>query len=194
MGTKPLVAIGLWLAVIGAGFGWLMDYEYRPGAPAVDPHAWPASSRLVRDPDRWTLVLFLHPYCPCSQGTLQELSELCPRYASQLRTYMIFCKPPGTPEGWERTATWRQAVSMKGVTVCSDEDDSERRHFGAMTSGQVFLYDDCGRLRYCGGITRGRGQTGANAGRQAVEALLLDRPATLHEGPVYGCPLVDAGP
>ncbi len=195
VGTKALVSIGLWLALIGVGFGWLAAYESRPGAAAEGPRAWPADSRLNLDPGRWTLVLFLHPHCPCSKATLDELSELVPRYAGRLRAYVIFCKPAGTPEGWERSATWRQAMSTAGVTVCTDEDDSERRRFGALTSGQVFLYaDHGGELRYRGGITRARGMAGPNAGRQAVETLLGGGTAPDRECPVYGCPLVDPEP
>jgi hypothetical protein len=191
VGTKSLAAVGLWLAVVGAGFGWLAVYESRPGAAADGPRDWPADSRLAREPGRWTLVLFLHPRCPCSKATLEELAELTPRFADRLRTYAVFCKPEGTPEGWEQTAMWRQAASIGGVTACSDEGDAERRRFGARTSGQVFLYDGKdGRLRSCGGITRARGMAGPNAGRRAVESLLSGRPAAA-EGPVYGCPLVD---
>jgi hypothetical protein len=189
------MAISLWLALVGAGFCWLAIHESRPGAAADGPRVWPADSRLSRDPGRWTLVLFLHPHCPCSKATLDELFNVIPQYAGRARTYVIFCKPGGTPDGWEKTATWRRADSIGGVTVCTDEDDTERRCFGALTSGQVFLYDNHdGRLCYCGGITRARGMAGQNPGRQAIESLLSGGPATIYEGPVFGCPLVDPEP
>jgi hypothetical protein len=191
VGIKPLVAIGLWLAVIGAGFAWLAVYEFRPGKTAVAPHTWPASSHLDRGSNLCTLVLFLHPYCACSYATLEELSELRSRHASQLRTLLVFCRPQGTPAGWEKTSLWQRAGSIKGATVYYDNDDSERRQFGALTSGQVFVYDARGRLCYSGGITRARGQIGTNAGLQAVESLLDDRQASIRACPVYGCPLVD---
>ena len=195
MTTKSLMAISLWLAVVGAGFCWLAIHESRPGAAAYGPLVWPADSRLVRDPGRWTLVLFLHPHCQCSKATLDELLNAIPPYAGRVRTYVIFCKPDGTPDGWEKTATWHRAASIGDVTVYTDENDVERRRFGALTSGQVFLYDSHdGRLCYCGGITRARGVAGQNPGRQAIESLLSGQPAAIYEGPVFGCPLVDPEP
>jgi hypothetical protein len=60
-----------------------------------------------------------------------------------------------------------------------------------LTSGQVLVFDRRGRVSYSGGITRARGQTGANAGRAAVEAILRGGSPPYPSGPVFGCPLVD---
>src|SRR6516164_10249235 len=139
---NAIFAAGLvaWAALVGAGFGWLALYETRPGAGAAATRSWPAESGLRRDPDRWTLLLFLHPRCPCSQASLQELEELLPGNAARLRARIICNKPKGVPEGWEKTATWRQAMAMKNVDVICDENDGERACFGVATSGQVLLY------------------------------------------------------
>jgi hypothetical protein len=79
---------------------------------------------------------------------------------------------------------------MSRVIVHCDEGDLQRSCFGAMTSGQAFLYDKKGRLQFSGGISRARGRTGPNAGRQAIESLLHGVSTPIHESPVFGCPLV----
>ena len=135
--------------------------------------------------------MFLHPHCPCSRASLEELGHLLSSNSDELRAFVIFCKPEGAPDGWEKTALWQQAAGMKGIDVSSDDQDQERRRFGARTSGQVLLFDRRGRLAYSGGITRARGQAGANPGRSAVEAILRGQPPSSRSGPVFGCPLVD---
>ena len=135
--------------------------------------------------------MFLHPHCPCSGASLEELAVLLSANSHGLRTFVVFCKPDGTPDGWEKTALWQQAVGMKGIDVCWDNQDEERHRFGARTSGQVLLFDQRGHLAYSGGITRARGQVGANPGRSAVEAILRGQSPPSGSGPVFGCPLVD---
>jgi hypothetical protein len=122
---------------------------------------------------------------------LEELAELLPSNSSCLRAFVVFCKPDGVPDGWEKTALWQQAAGMKVIDVSWDDQDEERRRFGAQTSGQVFLFDRRGRLLFSGGITPARGQTGANLGRSAVEAILRGQSPSSRWGPVFGCPLVD---
>jgi hypothetical protein len=189
--VKVLVGLAAWLGVVGLGFWGLALYETRPGTEAAAPPSWPAQSGLALDPDRPTLMLFLHPHCPCSRASLNELEGLLQRHPQDLRTYVLVCKPPGVPEGWEQSATWQQAVALPGVRLQADDRDRERRLFGAETSGQVLLFDRTGRLRYSGGITPARGREGDNPGRAAVEALLRGETAAVSQGPVFGCPLTD---
>jgi hypothetical protein len=194
VGTKALVAIGIWGTVIAAGFYWLAAYEFRQGLQASAPPRWPASSQLALDPTRWTLVQFLHPYCPCSDASREQVADLISVHGGKLRIYLIFCKPEGTPADWEKTALWRRATLMEKGNVVCDEFDSERRCFGALTSGQAFLYDSRGQLRFSGGITSARGRVGPSPGRRAIESLLEGVDVPLSQAPVYGCPLIGPEP
>jgi hypothetical protein len=186
-----LIGLSAWAAVAVLGFWSLALYETRPGREAEPPPDWPDRCRLRRDSDRPTLLMFLHPHCPCSRASLEELGVLLHANSDGLLAFVVFCKPDGVPDGWERTALWQQAAGMKGIDVSWDTQDEERRRFGAQTSGQVFLFDRRGCLSYSGGITPARGQTGANPGRSAVEAVLRGQPPPSRSGPVFGCPLVD---
>jgi len=76
--------------------------------------------------------------------------------------------------------------------VLTDEDGIEARSFGAVTSGQALLYSAQGRLLFSGGITESRGHSGDNAGRSAIESLVMNGSEGLRtpaSTPVYGCPL-----
>jgi hypothetical protein len=191
--SKVSVVIGflVWAAVAVLGFWCLAAYETRPGSEADPPQAWPDRSRFSRDSERPTLLMFLHPHCPCSRASLEELAALLSANSDGLRALVVFCKPEGAPDSWEQSALWRQASGMKGIDVVCDLEDEERCRFGARTSGQVLVFDGRGRLSYSGGITRARGLAGANPGRAAVEAILRGQSPSCRSGPVFGCPLVD---
>ena len=182
-----------WLAASGATFYLAQDYEASPGRPAAAPESWPAGSELRRVPGRASLVTFLHPRCPCSRATIDELEVLLSHCPGRVASTVVFQDEAGAAAG---SALWRRAAVVRGVTVVAD-DGTERRRFGGFTSGETLLYAADGRLLFRGGITAGRGHRGESPGRSAVEAFLLDpgfAPPESPHGPVYGCPLAAEPP
>jgi hypothetical protein len=91
-----------------------------------------------------------------------------------------------------RPDLWRIATALPNVTAVRDADGLEARRFGVETSGQPLLYDHRGALIFSGGITGARGQTGGNAGQQALVALLTRGHADRRGSNVFGCPLFEA--
>jgi hypothetical protein len=180
---------GLWLAGAVGGMGLLWNYSITPGTAGDPPSAWPASSRIPQRPDSLTLIMAVHPQCPCSRASIGELSALMARTTGRLRAWVIFVRPPGFSTDWAKSDLWRSASAIPGVTAVVD-DGREARLFGAATSGQTMVYDGGGRLLFTGGVTAARGHWGDNAGVSAIAALLGD-PAPRANGktPVYGCPL-----
>ena len=111
----------------------------------------------------------------------------------RLATAVLMLRPAGMPDDWVHTDLWSSAAAIPGVSVLADDEGAEARRFGAATSGQALLYSADGQLLFAGGITESRGHSGDNAGRSAIESLVLGsqtipttRPALT---PVYGCPL-----
>jgi hypothetical protein len=183
--------IVFWLALVGVGLHSIFLYEATPGISADSKQVWPAESKLESPDGSASLLMIVHPRCPCSKASLGELEVLMPKIKDRVRAQVVFVRPPGVSSGWEQGELWDRAKAIPGVTVVVDEDGREADRFGSRTSGQVMLFGTDGRLMFSGGITAGRGHAGANAGSQAIESILLAGKHEADSTMVYGCPLFD---
>jgi hypothetical protein len=200
-----LIAIGLgtWLAVVGTGLSILRMYSLTPGVAGTPAAVWPKTSRIVSLADHPTLVMIVHPHCPCSRASIGELAILMAHSYGRLMAYVVFVDPPGFGETWTKSDLWSSAGSIPRVARIID-NGTEAKLFGAATSGQTMVYDRVGRLVFSGGITAARGHFGNNAGLSAIIALMntasssgfphtapFENKAVAHEEQiaVFGCPL-----
>ena len=182
----------VWLAIIGAGTLLMLLHSQQPGPDGAAPQRWPESSPVHFDTGTPTIVMFLHPHCPCTRATVGELERLMAHFQGQVHAHVWFIRPPGVTEAWVKTDLWQSAEAIPGVTVHGDEDGAIARMFHAETSGQTDLYDRHGRLLFQGGITVSRGHAGDNAGRSAIAALLAHQPFSGTRTPVFGCSLSES--
>ena len=187
----PAIAGALWVMAVGSGMTMLWAYAEAPGAAASPPAVWPRDSRIRPSAERATLVMLAHPYCPCTRASIEELDRLMAQAGDRLTADVLFVTPSDAGGGWDATDLWRSAAAIPGVSVRDDPDGIEARRFGALTSGQVLLYDAAGRLRFSGGITPARGHAGDSAGRSVIVALLAGASPASVETPVFGCSLLD---
>lgn len=188
--TAVLFAAGLvWLATVAAAYQALRQFESTPGHAAVAPVAWPAASRIALEP-AWTLVMLIHPHCSCSRASVEELQAIIESVPS-LRSTVLVYRPSDFRRGWEKTEVVEAASHLRRTRIVIDEDGREARLFGGFTSGQTFLYDRNGRLRFAGGITMLRGQTGLNRGRTDIIDIARSR-ASRATHPVFGCAIVSS--
>jgi hypothetical protein len=181
----------IWLGAVGFGLYYVWAYENAPGKSATAPPAWPIASKIRRN-DLPTLVLFIHPHCPCSRATIGELAVLMAHSQDLVNAHAMFVKPAGFQEDWAQTDLWHSAMAIPGVSVSLDEDGTEARRFGSVTSGQAVLYSTEGKLLFSGGITGSRGHSGDNDGRAAILSILTTGNTPTTATPVFGCPLVNA--
>jgi hypothetical protein len=185
-----LAAYVTWGTVVGVGFAKLWRYTYTPGIAAAASSSWPPGASVQRAADRPTLVLIVSPGCPCSQATVRELARVVARTPARAAIRMIFdvtSSDGGMPP--QESRLWKMANDIPGVVTVVDRDGSETAAFGAYVSGQAFLYDADGRLRFRGGITAARGHGGDNDGADSLVALLTGGVAPLDHTPVFGCAL-----
>lgn len=175
-----------------AGFAVLGRYSSTPGSQADAPPRWPQASSLELDGERFTLLVFAHPRCPCTRATLEELDRLVARCAGRLRPSVVFQVPAGLDLEWARGDLWQKASAMAQVEVRADPEGLEARRFGARTSGQALLYDPRGELLFAGGLTNARGHQGASEGADDVASLSRGGEAACCETPVFGCSLFGA--
>jgi hypothetical protein len=186
------LAVLLWLGCIVFGFACLAKRDRTAGTAGHPPVQWQQSSLVALDPVKPTLVMLVHPQCPCSRASISELNHLLALCPDRAAASVLFLKPAGYSKAWAQTALWRQASAIPGVSVLLDDNGDMARRFGAATSGQTLVYAPSGRLLYQGGLTGSRGHEGDNAGLFEVAALLGGRQtpeAAARQEPVYGCPL-----
>lgn len=184
-------ALVLWLTLVCGATVLMTRYSNIPGNDWQAPVAWPKDSGLAFDPNHPTLLMFVHPHCPCTRASLGELERLLAEISDQPNVQIVFVKPMGTAPDWARTDLWRSALSVRGVKVYLDNGGLEGQRFHAQTSGQTLLYDREGKLQFQGGVTIARGHAGDNPGRTALRELLRGGHASQIQTPAFGCSLFD---
>lgn len=189
-----LGATALWFVAVCLGGGVLQRYEQTPGAAANAPAIWPDASGIARAAGHSTLVMFVHPRCPCSSASLEELGRIMAALDGAVSAHVLFLRPEDAADAWADTSSRRAAAAIRGVHVRSDDRGVESSRFGAVTSGQTVVYDPAGRLLFSGGVTASRGQVGESAGGHAIVALVRGADAARADAPVFGCSLVDPPP
>jgi hypothetical protein len=183
-------AIGIaWMSASCAGLAMLAVYDASPGNRRPSPSDWPAESKLILGNRDATLIMFVHPHCPCTRASLGELEKIVAHSPNSVTPWVVYLKPAGPDESWDQTDLLTTAAAIPGVRVVRDLDGVEARRFHATTSGQTLLYSHHGNLVFNGGITVARGHAGDNPGRSAIESYLQGSVPTCHETPVFGCPI-----
>lgn len=181
-------AFTAWFAAAAAGMKWMADYSYTPGASGAPSVAWPESTSLARESGRFTLVLGLHPECPCSRATVTELGGILTELQGRpLDVIALFDDTiPGAPA--RDSDLFHDTARLPGVRTMAVSMREELQRFDFRTSGEVRLYRPDGALVYQGGITGGRGHPGANPGATAVVAAVRTGGTTVPSAaPAFGC-------
>lgn len=179
----------LWIVVICVGYWHFSASEGRPGLTAEHPANFPRNSALVTSDTGYTLLMFIHPKCPCTSASLNELAVLSTRCGGKLNAIAVFVKPDQAPAGWERTDYWQRAQRIPGVRVVLDNSGREAKTFGAQTSGETLLYNRDGELVFSGGITGGRGHEGDNQGLDGLTGFINNTNTRCMSINAYGCAL-----
>lgn len=187
------IIIVSWVLMLGISFGALWWYKTRPGRERILLSTFPqdATILLAAAPD-YTLILFVHPKCECSVASVYEFNELLSTSRKNVKAVIVFYRPDGSSESWAHTNLWETAKENKLINVIEDEGGRMAYKFGALTSGQTYLYDFSGKLVFSGGITETRGHIGNNEGRRSIAAI-LDKTQTLgNRSKVFGCAILSS--
>ena len=192
-GARAILSLSLisWLAIVGLGLWAIGGYANTPGVSAESPREWPSRSRIQLAQDRSTLVMLAHPHCPCTRASIGQLAAIMAHSQGRLGAYVLFLKPAGFADDWEKTDLWQSAANIPGVTVVMDDDGSQAHLFKAATSGQSVLYNQQGQLLFSGGITGARGHFGDNLGQASIVSIINSQTPDRTETSVFGCPLFE---
>jgi hypothetical protein len=186
-GLKLMTA--LWLAIVMGGAILLEFHAKKPGQQDEAPAKWPMSSGITPNSTGATLLVFVHPYCPCARTTLGELAAIMTRCRNQVTAHVLFVVAGDENPNWAKNELWQTAGAIPGVRAVVDAKAMEAAKFGVRTSGHTVLFDEHGICLFAGGITVSRGHAGDNIGRQAIVSYLTKGKPETHRAPTFGCPL-----
>lgn len=191
------LAAVVWAVTVAAAVQAIRRFESTPGPAAIAPPSWPVRSSIPRADGAWTLVMLVHPHCSCSRASVKELEAVLEKAPRSVQPFVLVFRPHEFKPGWERTDVYESATRLRRARVLIDEDGTEAALFGGFTSGQTFLYDGDGRLRFEGGITLLRGHAGLNSGRADIIRISHTQSGK-GTHPVFGCaisrkPAAEAG-
>ncbi|MBC7530849.1 MAG: RedB protein [Oligoflexus sp.] len=178
-----------WMAPIVFGFYLLDKHTMEAGESANAPVVWPQGSALIRSNDQFNLVLLIHPECPCSLATVNELEKLMSKSGDRLKSKVLVYRASNDLTGEGGSLLRSRLSGLLNVEISTDVEGQEAKRFGSFTSGQALLYNAEGVLVFSGGITGSRGHEGDNAGETAIIELINHRSRALPSAPVYGCEL-----
>jgi len=185
---KPLL-IATWTIVVVAGLSVLGSYQGQRGRTGQAPLAYPSNASFIPAHNQFNLILSLHPHCPCSSATVEELSKILAHTGASMRVHILMFAPAGADANWTQTSLSDMAGRLPNTEIAVDVDGKQAKRLGALTSGDTQLYAPApdGRLLFHGGITSARGHAGDNAGADAIIAFVNGAPARTSETPVFGC-------
>jgi hypothetical protein len=184
-------AIAVWLASIGGGFYCLWAYSAGPGAAAQAPREAPPEIRAWQIAGRPLIVMALHPHCPCSQASIDELADVLGWTPDAAELVLLIYKPAGERDSWI-TPSLAASLARFHPRIVIDADGRRAESLGVRTSGHVIAYDGDGRLAFSGGVTSARGHRGDSFGQEVLRALLRGEPrAPALTAPTYGCAIQD---
>lgn len=180
----------LWMLLLAAGAGALSRYEFKGSATTGLTDHWPDNPIIRLDSERPTLVMFLHPRCPCSAASLAQLDRVLRLYPGRFRTWVLIVRPASVPKAWEEGTNAEAARRLPDSTLMLDPAGALARQFGSLYSGTVQAYDHEGNRLFAGGITASRGHEGESLGSLSLQDIGAGKAPGATSMPVFGCPLM----
>ncbi|UUO05231.1 hypothetical protein M4951_17835 [Blastopirellula sp. J2-11] len=188
--TLSAIFVG-WGVAICAAWWSMTAYSYQIDGEAQSIAAWPSDSNLTLADDRPTVLLFLHPRCPCSAASLTELEQAISDTpaARKPRVLVIATVPTQYDDQWTGASNVERGKRLPNASVVFDIGGVESNKFGVASSGHVMAFASSGDLLFTGGVTESRGHAGNNVGRASLVNALTGAAFPTAKPPVFGCRL-----
>ncbi|MBA4017740.1 MAG: hypothetical protein C0483_11250 [Pirellula sp.] len=182
------LCLSVWLCAVAIGFSVLLKYKSTSAEVLPPASDWPDQCAFQHAVIGKTLVMFVHPRCPCTRASIRELEFAQARSHCPLRIYLVILAPEQAAE-WSDSDVIRSAAQLRDAVQILDTNGEIAAKFNARTSGYVLLYNEGGRLLFSGGITGSRGHEGDNDGLKAMLEHTADKSGVSPTAPVFGCSL-----
>jgi len=77
--AAPAIAVIPFCLLTLVGFYLLLRFDGTPSSQRYAPGLWPETAGIAFPTGKPALLVFLHPLCPCSRATLEELNSVLSR-------------------------------------------------------------------------------------------------------------------
>jgi hypothetical protein len=75
--TRPLAAVlVVWACAVAVGIVLMTRFDSAEGPTTNAPSSWPRASSIIPARFGATVVMFVHPDCPCTRASRAELAEI----------------------------------------------------------------------------------------------------------------------
>lgn len=186
--TKVFVLIFVWIAVCLSILYLLAEYSSLKGVRGINPNKFPVEGNINFIEDKFNLLFFVHPKCPCTLASFNELKKITSRISKPYVTKVIFSIPEGFSNDWAKESRLYKNASFLGEkNLVLDKDEFNSKLFNIKTSGHLLIYNSKRELIYSGGVTGSRAHEGDNL--YSDNALKAIETNSSQEGEVFGCPV-----
>lgn len=183
----------LWACILAGLFFALIAYGTTPGPSSLPPTQSPlrpASDELqFSAATDWEVVMAVHPKCPCTVASLNELKRLLTQVDNNVSCRFLVYHPVDTGPDWIDGKITSRLSQFPQNTIQADEAGKAALELGMQTSGAVVVFDPHGKTRFHGGITVSRNHEGDNLGVRSISMLIQGQTPPLSSTPVFGCRL-----
>lgn len=178
-----------WALAVVSLLIYLTAYSLRPGPNGPALASWPKDAKVSRPAGASSLIMFVHPQCPCTRASVAELDRLVSAFPSRINATVVFLRPSDRPEDWVKSDLWESVLRIPGAQPREDVDGRESTRFGVKTSGETVLFDPDGNEIFRGGLTSSRGHEGASDGTNALRRYFNGEGMPIRTASTYGCAL-----
>ncbi len=182
--------LGAWSVLIVCGLLWMTAYSMSPGETFTPLLERPDDTEISFSENQPTLLVFLHPRCPCTRPTIAALERLMVR-KHDIVLQPVFYLPDTQTVAWAQDEYWDRLIDLGAHEPVIDINGHLAGQFHATTSGHALLFSTDGRVQFWGGITSGRVHEGDSLGLTMLTRVLDGIPVSEPSFPVYGCSIVD---
>ena len=186
------VLLVAWTGALVASAVGMAHYTSRPGDDRAPPSALPSALRnYCTSGSKATAWMAMHPHCPCTDATLDELLDIARVAGPDLDCFVLASAPQRQIDDWLGTDLARRAGESSLLQLIPDIDGALSDSIGCRTSGRVVVYGSNQQLLFAGGITPSRGHRGDSIGKRAIFAALRAPNETSQvTTSTFGCELV----
>ncbi|HET9988396.1 MAG TPA: hypothetical protein VFQ65_07745 [Kofleriaceae bacterium] len=126
----------LWGIVVAAGIVEMGRYQQTAGEVAAAPPNWPRDTTIARARAGVTVVMFIHPRCPCTRASRSELAEIS-RTAPPTVRFVITSDAAEARRFGARTSGHVVVYDPTGELLFSGGITVSRGHVGANVGHQI---------------------------------------------------------